>query len=72
MLAFGALRQLGAHGMHCPRNISIIGMNNMPFMDSITPALATIRTPTTELGKHAAEILPPRSMARRSKTDALC
>jgi DNA-binding LacI/PurR family transcriptional regulator len=41
-------------------------------MDSIAPALATIRTPTTELGKHAAEILPPRSMARRSKTDALC
>ena len=57
MLAVGALRQLEVHGMHCPRDISIIGMNDMPFMDSIAPALTTVRTPTAELGKHAAEIL---------------
>ena len=39
------------------RWISIIGMNDMPFMDSIAPALTTVRTPTADLGKHAAEIL---------------
>jgi LacI family transcriptional regulator len=57
MLAVGALRQLQAHGMHCPQDISIIGMNDMPFMGSIAPALTTVRTPAAELGKNAAEIL---------------
>jgi LacI family transcriptional regulator len=57
MLAVGALRQLEAHGIRCPRDISIIGMNDMPFMDSIAPALTTLRTPAAELGKAAAEIL---------------
>jgi LacI family transcriptional regulator len=57
MLAVGALRQLDVHGLRCPQDISIIGMNDMPFMDSIAPALTTVRTPTAELGKNAAEIL---------------
>jgi LacI family transcriptional regulator len=57
MLAVGALRQLEAHGIRCPADISIVGMNDMAFMDSISPALTTVRTPTADLGKHAAEIL---------------
>jgi LacI family transcriptional regulator len=57
MLAVGALRHLEACNIRCPGDISIIGMNDMPFMDSIAPALTTIRTPAADLGKHAAEIL---------------
>jgi LacI family transcriptional regulator len=57
MLAVGALRHLEARKIRCPGDISMIGMNDMPFMDSIAPALTTIRTPTADLGKHAAEIL---------------
>src|SRR5579863_1040873 len=57
MLAVGALRHLEARRIRCPTDISLVGMNDMPFMDSIAPALTTIRTPTADLGKHAAEIL---------------
>jgi LacI family transcriptional regulator len=57
MLAVGALRHLEACNIRCPGDISIIGMNDMPFMDSIAPALTTIRTPAADLSKHAAEIL---------------
>jgi LacI family transcriptional regulator len=57
MLAVGALRHMEASDLRCPDDISIIGMNDMPFMDSIAPALTTMRTPTAELGKQAAEIL---------------
>jgi len=57
MLAVGALRHLQACKIRCPTDISIIGMNDMPFMDAIAPPLTTIRTPTAELGKHAAAIL---------------
>src|ERR1700723_1273344 len=35
----------------------IVAPNDMPFMDSIAPALPPTRTPTADLGKHAAEIL---------------
>jgi LacI family transcriptional regulator len=57
MLAVGALRHLKACNIRCPADISIMGMNDMPFTDAIAPALTTIRTPTTELGKQAAAIL---------------
>lgn len=57
MLAIGALRHLQARGIRCPDDISIIGMNNMQFMDAIAPALTTILTPTTELGAQAASLL---------------
>ena len=57
MLAVGALRHLQTRGARCPTDISIVGMNDMPFMDAIAPALTTIRTPTTDLGKEAAELL---------------
>jgi LacI family transcriptional regulator len=57
MLAIGALRHLRDRGAHCPADISIIGMNDMPFMNAIAPALTTIRTPTADLGKEAAELL---------------
>ncbi len=57
MLAVGALRHLEACNIRCPVDISLVGMNDMPFMDSIAPALTTIRTPTADLGKHAAELL---------------
>jgi LacI family transcriptional regulator len=57
MLAVGAMRHLKASNIRCPADISIMGMNDMPFTDAIAPALSTIRTPTTELGKQAAAIL---------------
>jgi len=57
MLALGALRHLQARSICCPADISIIGMNDMPFMDTISPALTTIRTPAADLGREAAAIL---------------
>lgn len=57
MLAVGCLRYLKNEGISCPAEISVIGMNNMLFMDAIAPALTTITTPTTELGTEASDLL---------------
>jgi LacI family transcriptional regulator len=57
MLAIGALHHLQASGISCPSDISIVGMNDMQFVDAIAPALTTIRTPTAELGTRAATLL---------------
>ncbi|QND72643.1 substrate-binding domain-containing protein [Tardiphaga robiniae] len=57
MLAVGCLRHLRNKGISCPGSISLVGMNDMLFMDAIAPALTTISTPTAELGTQASHIL---------------
>ena len=57
MLAVGCLRSFRERGIACPNDISLVGMNDMLFMDAIDPGLTTIRTPTAELGNQAAAIL---------------
>jgi LacI family transcriptional regulator len=57
MLAVGCLRQLRDRNISCPGEISIVGMNDMLFMDAIAPALTTISTPKAELGTQASNIL---------------
>jgi LacI family transcriptional regulator len=57
MLAVGCLRHLRDRNISCPGQISIVGMNDMLFMDAIAPALTTISTPTAELGTQASHLL---------------
>lgn len=57
MLAVGCLRHFKDRSIDCPNEISLVGMNDMLFMDAINPALTTIRTPTAELGSQASAIL---------------
>lgn len=57
MLAVGCLRTLRASNISCPGEMSLVGMNDMLFVDAIAPALTTIRTPTTELGTQASRML---------------
>jgi LacI family transcriptional regulator len=57
MLAIGCLRALHERGIKCPSDISLIGMNDMMFMDAVYPPLTTMRTPARELGLQAANLL---------------
>lgn len=57
MLAVGCLRHMKDRGIVCPNEISVVGMNDMLFMDAINPGLTTICTPTAELGNQASGIL---------------
>jgi LacI family transcriptional regulator len=38
-------------------DVSLIGMNDMLFMDVVNPPLMTMRTPSRELGLQAANLL---------------
>jgi len=57
MLAIGCLSALSQRGVACPKDISLIGMNDMLFMDAVNPPLTTMRTPSSELGLQAANLL---------------
>ena len=60
MLALGCLRALAEAELSCPGDISLVGFNDMPLMDRISPPLTTVRVPHYEIGAEAAELLLER------------
>lgn len=59
-IAIGALGVLRERGIRCPADVSLIGYNDVPLVDQISPPLTTIRLPGYELGRLAAEFLVTR------------
>jgi LacI family transcriptional regulator len=59
-LAIGCYDVLEAHGLRCPEDVSIVGFNDMPFVDRLRPPLTTVRVPQREIGTVAAELLLER------------
>ncbi|MPZ70407.1 MAG: LacI family DNA-binding transcriptional regulator [Actinobacteria bacterium] len=57
LLALGCYDVFAEEGLRCPENISVIGYNDMPFIDKLRPPLSTIRIPHYEIGWNAADLL---------------
>lgn len=60
MLALGCYSALEAAGLRCPDDVSVVGFNDMPFIDRVRPPLSSVRIPHYEFGAHAAELLLQR------------
>lgn len=60
MLALGCYTAIERLGLRCPDDISIVGFNDMPFIDRLSPPLTTVHVPHYELGAHAADLLLER------------
>jgi LacI family transcriptional regulator len=60
MLAVGCYAAFDELGLRCPEDISVIGFNDMPFIDRLRPPLSTIRFPHYQLGTEAAKLLLER------------
>jgi LacI family transcriptional regulator len=59
-LAIGCYDVLEARGLRCPEDLSIVGFNDMPFVDRLRPPLTTVRVPQREIGVVAADLLLER------------
>lgn len=57
LLALGAYDALREKGLNCPRDVSIVGHNDMPLVDMVHPALTTVRIGHREMGLQAADLL---------------
>lgn len=57
LIALGALATLAERGLNCPTDISVIGVNDMAYLDRIAPPLTTIHTETYQMGLNAAQLL---------------
>jgi len=57
LVAMGCYDYLRAHRIRCPDDVSVVGHNDMPFVDALTPPLTTIRIAVHEMGEQAATLL---------------
>ena len=57
LMALGCYDVFAARGIRCPDDISVVGFNDMPFVDRFAPPLTTVRIPHYEIGVAAAQLL---------------
>ena len=57
LIALGVIDAVREAGMDCPRDISVVGFNDMPLAGRLAPPLTTVNVPEYELGRQAAECL---------------
>lgn len=56
-MAMGMISVLHANGVGVPRDISVVGFDDISFARTFIPALTTIRQPRTEFGIRAMQLL---------------
>jgi len=57
LTAIGAISQFESAGFNVPRDISVVGFDDIDFAALTKPALTTINLPRNELGRQAVELL---------------
>jgi LacI family transcriptional regulator len=71
MLAIGCYGALDELGLRCPADVSVVGFNDMPFIDRLHPPLSSVRFPHYQLGTEAATLLVERIEVRDSAVKML-
>lgn len=56
-LALGAIDAVREAGRDCPRDVSVVGFNDMPYSERFSPPLTTVRISQYDLGSRAADLL---------------
>jgi DNA-binding LacI/PurR family transcriptional regulator len=57
LMALGAIQELKAAGFHIPRDMSVVGFDDISFASLSEPALTTVCSPRVEIGRRAVEAL---------------
>jgi len=61
LLAEQAWRVLRRRGLRLPDDVSLVGFDDVPWMEMVEPAITVVAQPTVELGRRAAELLLRRA-----------
>ncbi|MEG0878901.1 MAG: substrate-binding domain-containing protein, partial [Oscillospiraceae bacterium] len=56
-IALGALKAFEARGINVPKDISVVGFDNLPFAEFCNPPLSTVHVPKYEMGRMAVRML---------------
>ncbi|THD47625.1 MAG: LacI family transcriptional regulator [Bradyrhizobium sp.] len=57
LLALGIYDALSERGLNCPADVSVVGHNDMPYVDMLSPPLTTVRIAQRKMGNQAARLL---------------
>jgi LacI family transcriptional regulator len=57
LMAAGVLAAAAEAGRQVPRDLSVIGFDDLPFAADLNPALTTVRLPLREMGESAMKLL---------------
>ncbi len=57
VVAFGAMSAIHQHGLVIPRDISVVGFDDVPVAKYVEPGLTTIQLPMSELANEACAML---------------
>ncbi|WP_323178159.1 MULTISPECIES: substrate-binding domain-containing protein [unclassified Streptomyces] len=55
--ALGTYRAAAEHGLRIPDDVSVVGFDDLPFADWVTPRLTTMRTPIADMTALAARMV---------------
>ncbi|WP_420861264.1 LacI family DNA-binding transcriptional regulator [Algirhabdus cladophorae] len=67
--AIGVIGALQQRGYDVPNEISVVGFDDIPFANNITPALTTIRQPRRQIGERAMKILLDRLAGQETASE---
>jgi DNA-binding LacI/PurR family transcriptional regulator len=59
-MAAGAIRELSAHGLSVPHDVSVVGFDDAPIAEMISPPLTTVRQPLRDMAEVAVSLLLAR------------
>ena len=65
LMTLGALAAIHAAGLDIPRDLSVVGFDDMPWAASLNPPLTTVAQPAVEMGSIACRLLLERLGAER-------
>ena len=57
MTAFGFMHEVQINGVKVPEDVSVVGFDGIDLAQYSVPALTTVKHPSDEMGKAAAEML---------------
>ncbi len=57
LIALGCYDVFAERGISCPDDVSVVGFNDMPFLDKLRPPLTTVAIPHQQIGAEAARLL---------------
>lgn len=57
LIALGCYDVFAERGLTCPDDVSVVGFNDMPFLDKLRPPLTSVSVPHHQIGVEAARML---------------
>jgi len=67
LMAIGAMKAIQQKGLIIPRDISVVGFDDIKLASEVSPALTTIRQPIKEIGSLGAKFLMSESDIKNEK-----